>query len=297
MTPTILPYLFSPAHLASAGPFLGQFQSFPSEGRLQHPDVAGSPGAFAAAATVLGSALRLSEEGGKGPAGWTLMPCEPHEVKNAHALFRFEDGVTPKIFGGAAAFENRLGQFVAVSWKLESEIELRTGWAWQEVTAMHRAVFPTHGGGPSRTALEISFEGEMMTSLRRFLEISQGGIDVLLQRLADLVLASGLIADPSPGDFTYVFEKGEASPRLPVRMDQHYGRFAKNRHVGLFGQALVAEEAALGLETTGVEKVGLHVVSLVPDEPALLPPAILPLWDLAQSLAMARTPGSTGRPS
>ncbi|HEX5037139.1 MAG TPA: hypothetical protein VFX30_08265 [bacterium] len=294
MTPTTLPYLFSPANLATSGAFLGRFQSFPSEGLVQHPDVDGSPGALAAAATVLGSALRLSEEGGKCPAGWTFIRCEPRPVKNAHALFRFEDGITPKIFGGEAAFENRLGQFVSVLWKIEDEIELRTGWAWEEVTAMHLAAFPASGRGPSRTALEVSFEGGRMVSLRRFLDLSVGGIDALLRRLADLVLASGLIVDASPDDFTYLFEKGEFSPWLPVRMDQHYGRFAKNPHVGLFGQALVAEDAASGLEKTGVEKVGLHVGSLVPDEPARLPPALLPLWDLAQSLAMARMPGSTG---
>jgi hypothetical protein len=292
MTVTALPYLFSPANFAAAGSFLERFQSEPSEGRMRHPDVGGSPGALAAAATVLGSALRLSEEGGQCPAGWRLMACEPYTVNKPHALFRFEDGITPRIFGGEAAFENQLGQFVSVLWRRDEDLELRTGWAWDGVTAAHTSVLPTEGEGPPRTSYEMQFEERMAVSLRKFLNVSETGTEAVLVKIAELVLASGLVANPGPEAFTSSFEKGEPSLWTPMRLDHYAIRFKREPTVNILGFAVSTPD-----EKIVAEKIGLRVSSPPSENPLPLPPPLIALWDLAQSLAMGRMPGSTDRPS
>lgn len=260
---------------------------------MRHPEVGGGPGALAAAATVLGSAIRLSEEGGKADAAWRLMACEPRPVKKAHSLFRFDDGITPRIFGGEAAFENQIGQFVAVSWKSEDALELRAGWAWEHVTAMHRMVLSTEDDEPFHAHFyEIQFEERMAVSLRKFLKVSEEGMEPLLRRIADMVLASGLVSNPGPDAYHYHFEKGESSPWTPTRMDQHAIRFTQAPLVNVLGFSIVAPGGRIL-----ADKIGLSVSRPASKEPLRLMPPVLSLWDLAQSLAMAHTLGSTGLPS
>lgn len=294
MNVTTLPYLFSPANLASAGSFLAGFEAAPALGELRHPTVDPTASPVAAAATVLGSAIRLSTEGRTPPGNWRLMPCQPASVQRASEQFRFDDGVLPDPFGGEAAFENSLGQFVAVSWRTNDSLEVLVGWAWEGVTAMQTAVLAVADDERPLLSYMMQFEGRILASLKKFLNVASHGLEGVVEKLGDLVLSSGLIANPMKGDFVVIPQEGETNHFIPGRTDYLSGRFPKNVRVQIQGASVLVPDALTRSDRVQKELVALHVAMEPESENQALPPALMPLWDLAQTLAMGRMKSPAG---